>query len=72
MYRKALHGILALVSIRAAPRKRALFAANYRFLPFALFESSRSHSFTGHYAGLVCCKAGGGAGCFRLVVELGL
>ncbi len=25
------------------------------------------HFTAGHYAGLVCCKAGGGAGCFRLV-----
>ncbi len=55
MYREALRGILALVSIRAV--FWALFAANYRFLPFSLFESSRSHSFTGHCAGLVCCKA---------------
>ncbi len=38
MYREALRGILALVSIRAV--FWALFAANYRFLPFALFESS--------------------------------
>ncbi len=29
-----------------------------------LCESSTSRSFLGKCAGLVCCKAGGGAGCF--------
>ncbi len=57
MYREALHGIQDLVSIRAA-RFLGFVRSNYSFLPFALFESSRSRSFTGHYAG---CKVGGGA-----------
>ena len=36
----------------------------------SLCESSTSRSFLGKCAGLVCCKTGGGAGCFRLWVEL--
>ncbi len=60
----ALADSIALVSsfllcsrIVGAARLLGLFAANssFRFLPFALFESSRSCLFPG----LVCCKAGG-------------
>ena len=45
-----------------------LFAANYSLGVFLLLcDSSTSRLFLGKCAGLVCCKTGGGAGCFRLV-----
>ena len=45
-----------------------LFAANYSLGVFlSLCESSTSRSFLGKCAGLVCCKTGGRAGCFRFV-----
>ena len=45
-----------------------LFAANYSLGVFlSLCESSTSRLFLGKCAGLVCCKTGGGAGCFRFV-----
>ena len=45
-----------------------LFAANYSLGVFlSLCESSTSRLFLGKCAGLVYCKTGGGAGCFRFV-----
>ena len=56
-----------------AARLLGLFAANSSLGVFiSLCESSTSRSFLGKCAGLVCCKTGGGAGCFVLWVELGL
>ncbi len=58
---------LSLSSIGAA-RLLGLFAANYSLGVFlSLCESSTSGSFLGKCAGLVCCKTGGGAGCFLFV-----
>ena len=62
---------LSLCSFKSsigAPRLLGLFAANYSLGVFlSLCESSTSHLFLGKCAGLVCCKTGGGAGCFRFV-----
>ena len=46
-----------------------LFAANYSLGVFLWLceEYSTSRSFLGKCAGLVCCKTGGRAGCFRFV-----
>ena len=45
-----------------------MLGANYSLGVFlSLCESSTSRSFLGKYAGLVCCKTGEGAGCFRFV-----
>ncbi len=48
-----------------AARLLGLFAANYSLGVF--LSSSTSRSFLGKCAGLVCCKTGGGAGCFRFM-----
>ena len=60
-------GILTLIPFHiGAARLLGLFAANYSLGVFlSLCESSTSCSFLG--TGLVCCKTGGGAGCFRFV-----
>ncbi len=49
-----------------AARLLGLFAANFS-LGFFLSLCSRVVQAARFLAGLVCCKAGGGAGCFRFV-----